>query len=111
MRLALPIEAVDRTVDGAVEIVGVDESAIGEVMAFEVAPGMFDLVRLGVSLGSHSTVSHGRSASALVVSLLVWIGPLSWDCPGLVDTLKLSRRGVCSWPRPILPIRRSSGAR
>jgi hypothetical protein len=40
MRLALPIEAVDRTVDGAVEIVGVDEGAIGEVMAFEVAPGM-----------------------------------------------------------------------
>ena len=46
MRLALPIEAVDRTVDGAVEIVGVDEGAIGEVMAFEIAPGMFDLVQL-----------------------------------------------------------------
>src|SRR3954447_24822436 len=31
----------------------------------------------GAYLGSHSTVSQVRSASARVVSLLVWIGPLS----------------------------------
>src|SRR3954465_11212147 len=31
----------------------------------------------GVYFGSHSTVSQVRSASARVVSLLVWIGPLS----------------------------------
>ena len=31
----------------------------------------------GAYLGSHSIVSHGRAASALVVALLVWIGPLS----------------------------------
>src|SRR5665213_753184 len=31
----------------------------------------------GAYLGSHSTVSQGRAASALLLSLLVWIGPLS----------------------------------
>src|SRR5829696_1457514 len=31
----------------------------------------------GAYFGSHSTVSQGRWASARVVSLLVWIGPLS----------------------------------
>src|SRR5215217_8684993 len=31
----------------------------------------------GVYFGSHSRVSQGRAASAFVVSLLVWIGPLS----------------------------------
>ena len=31
----------------------------------------------GAYLGSHSTVSQGRAASALVLALLVWIGPLS----------------------------------
>jgi hypothetical protein len=29
----------------------------------------------GAYLGNHSTVSHGRAASALAVALLVWIGP------------------------------------
>ena len=31
----------------------------------------------GAYLGSHSTLSHGRAASAAVAALLVWIGPLS----------------------------------
>jgi hypothetical protein len=31
----------------------------------------------GAYFGSHSTVSQGRDASALPVSRLVWIGPLS----------------------------------
>src|SRR3954452_7185980 len=31
----------------------------------------------GAYVGSHSTVSHGRAASALRLALLVWIGPLS----------------------------------
>src|SRR4051794_27512146 len=31
----------------------------------------------GAYVGSHSTESHGRAASALRLALLVWIGPLS----------------------------------
>jgi hypothetical protein len=31
----------------------------------------------GAYLGSRSTVSQGRAASAAVAALLVWIGPLS----------------------------------
>ena len=77
MRLALPIEAADRTVDGAVEIVGVDEGAIGEVMAFEVAPGMFDLVQLRRIFGQPFDGEPRPLGECLVVSLLVWIGPLS----------------------------------
>ena len=77
MRLALPIEAVDRTVDGAVEIVGVDEGAIGEVMAFEVAPGMFDLVQLRRIFGQPFDGESRPLGKRLGCELMVWIGPLS----------------------------------
>src|SRR6476660_7702632 len=46
MRLSLVVEAGDRVRDGAGESVGVSESAVGELMLFEVAPASFDVVQL-----------------------------------------------------------------
>src|SRR3954454_10206496 len=46
-------------------------------MLLEVGPASFDVVQLGAYFGSHLRVSQGRWASAFVVSLLRWIGPLS----------------------------------
>ena len=46
MRLALLVEPVDGAVDCTVEIIGIDEGAVGEVVAFEVAPATLDLVQL-----------------------------------------------------------------
>ena len=46
MRLSLVVEAGDRVRDGAGESVGVNESAIGELMLLEVAPASFDIVQL-----------------------------------------------------------------
>ena len=50
--------------------------------------------------GSHSRVSQGRAASAFVVSLLVWIGPLSRTATrgrvafgGAVGSAKLVEQG------------------
>jgi hypothetical protein len=40
------VEAGDRVRDGAGESVGVSESAVGELMLFEVAPASFDVVQL-----------------------------------------------------------------
>ena len=47
MRLSLVVEAGDRVRDGAGESVGVSESAVGELMLFEVAPASFDVVQFG----------------------------------------------------------------
>ena len=40
------VEAGDRVRDGAGESIGVSESAVGELMLFEVAPASFDVVQL-----------------------------------------------------------------
>jgi hypothetical protein len=77
MRLSFVVEASDGVRDGAFESVGIGEGAVGELMLLEVAPASFDSFSSGAYFGSHSTVSQVRSASAFVVSLLVWIGPLS----------------------------------
>lgn len=79
MGLSLLVEPIDPAVDGTVEVIGIGKGAVGEVVPLEVAPAALDRLELGSGAcwGSHSSVSHGRSASALVVSLLVWIGPLS----------------------------------
>ena len=79
------VETGDSVRDGAGESVGIGEGAIGELMLLEVTPASFDSLPgldpgsfgLGAYSGNHSRVSQGRSASAFVVSLLVWIGPLS----------------------------------
>src|SRR5215212_11028552 len=46
MRLALLVEPVDGPVDCTVEIIGIDEGVVDEVVAFEVAPATLDLVQL-----------------------------------------------------------------
>src|SRR5690349_21819526 len=46
-RPALAVEGVDGLVDGAVELVGVAEGAVGQVVALQVAPGALDGVQLG----------------------------------------------------------------
>ena len=74
---ALANEGVDGLVDGAVEVVGIGEGPVGEVVAFEVAPNRLDVVELGGVAGQPLDGEPGPAARALVVSLLVWIGPLS----------------------------------
>jgi hypothetical protein len=59
------------------EVFGIDEGPMGEVMMLQIAPGKFDIVEFGRVFRRHSTVSQGRAASALPVSRLMWIGPLS----------------------------------
>ncbi len=82
MFLSLLIAAGDGLMDGAVEIEGIGEGAISEIVLLEIAPTPFDVVELGgvfccaaLRVGSHSTRSQGRSVRALAVTLLVWIGP------------------------------------
>ena len=50
---------------------------MGEMVAFEVAPGALDVVKLGSVFRQPFMVTHGRAARALAVARLVWIGPLS----------------------------------
>ena len=79
------VETGDGVMDCAGESVGIGEGAIGELMLLEVAPASLDSLpgldpgsfSSGAYFGSHSRVSQGRAASAFVVSLLLWIGPLS----------------------------------
>ena len=61
-----------------VEVCGIGEGLMGEVMRLEIAPDGFDVVEFGSVLGYHSTVSQcARAARAASDSLLTWIGPLS----------------------------------
>src|SRR3954467_6633111 len=43
----LDVEGVDGAVDGEVELAGVAEGAVGQVVALQVAPGALDVVQLG----------------------------------------------------------------
>ena len=71
------VETGDSIRDGAGESVGIGKGTISEIMLLEVAPASLDVIQLGAYFGSHSKVSQERWASARVVSLLRWIGPLS----------------------------------
>ena len=51
MRLALAIEAAGGAVDGTIEIVGIDEGAVGEMVLLEIAPAVLDRVQFGRILG------------------------------------------------------------
>ena len=51
MRLPLVVEAFDATMDGLLEVIGVGEGSIGEMVLLEVAPTMLDGVELGRVLG------------------------------------------------------------
>ena len=51
MRLSLLVKAIDRAVDGMVEVVDVGEGAIGEVVALEIAPASLDVVQLRCIFG------------------------------------------------------------
>ena len=53
----------------------------------------------GAYFGSHSTVSHGRAASAFRVARLVWIGPLS-----SASTTGRSVRPGPARPRRVVPV-------
>ena len=53
----------------------------------------------GAYFGSHSTVSHGRAASAFRVARLVWIGPLS-----SASTTGRSGRPGPARPRRVVPV-------
>ncbi len=56
------------------EVLFVGEGLVREVMLLEIEPAPFNS---GAYFGNHSTVSQDRSASALVVFLLVWMEPWS----------------------------------
>ena len=72
------VEVLNGGMDGGVEMLDITEGALGQVVPLQVAPGALDVVQLGgVPEAASSTVSQGRAASALVLALLVWIGPLS----------------------------------
>src|SRR4051812_4331816 len=62
--------------------------------------------RSGAYLGSHSTVSQGRTASASRLVRLVWIGPLS----STSTTGRLSRPGTGPWDRSSRPSRPTKSA-
>ena len=47
MRLSLMVAAGDGVLDGAVESIGIDEGAVGEIMLLEVAPASLDVVQFG----------------------------------------------------------------
>src|SRR3546814_19602822 len=44
---AFAVEVGDGLMDGAIEVICVWEGVVGEVVAFEVAPGAFDVVEFG----------------------------------------------------------------
>jgi hypothetical protein len=71
------------------------KAAVGEVVPLEITPAPFDGVELGGVLGHHSSVSQGRSASALLASLLVGIGLRR--CRPVSSTIR------CGWSRSRWP--------
>ena len=74
------VEASDSVRDGVGESVGIGESVVGELMLLEVAPASLDAVRPGGIFGQPfegEPGALGERARGQVVSLLVWIGPLS----------------------------------
>jgi hypothetical protein len=44
---ALAVEGADGVVDGGVQVIGITEGAVGEVVPLQVAPGALDVVQLG----------------------------------------------------------------
>ena len=77
MGLSFVVETGDGIRDGAGKSVGISEGAISELMLLRSRQHRSMSFSSGAYFGSHSRVSQGRAASAFVVSLLVWIGPLS----------------------------------
>ena len=89
-RVSLMVEVSNGGMDGGIEMPDIAEGLLSQVVPLEVAPGALDIVQLGRVPGSHSTLSQGRAASACVVALLVWIGPLS----STSTTGRLARPGL-----------------
>ena len=70
--------ATDGVTDGGLELGLAAEHAVGDVEPLERAPIALDVVELGrVDRQPERVSQDDRSSSALVVSLLLWIGPLS----------------------------------
>jgi hypothetical protein len=77
-----PVQVGDGLMDRRIELVGGGKGLMRQIVCLEIVPAVLDGIHLGVCLGRHSIVSHGRAASASVVALLVRIGPLSKDHVG-----------------------------
>ena len=64
--------------DGSIEVGGVDEGVVGEIVRFEIVPDNLDVVEFGrvfrQPLDGEPMLARSRAARA---SLLTWIGPLS----------------------------------
>jgi hypothetical protein len=79
-QLEISAASAEAVRDGAGESVGIGESVVGELMLLEVAPASLDVVQLGDVIGQPfegEPGALGERARGQVVSLLVWIGPLS----------------------------------
>src|SRR3954451_11444902 len=62
----LDVEGVDGAVDGEVELAGVAEGAVGQVVALQVAPGALDVVQLRRVLREPLARDAGRRAGRRV---------------------------------------------
>lgn len=49
--MALAIEAVNNAVNGALQVVDINEGAVGEMVLLEIAPAVLDRVQLRCILG------------------------------------------------------------
>ena len=76
----LIVQGFDSRMDLTVKRFGIGERMMGQMMRLEIMPDNTISMSLssGEYLGSHSTVSQCLgAASAVRLSLLTWIGPLS----------------------------------
>jgi hypothetical protein len=64
-------------VNGPVEVVGVGDGLVGQMMGFEIAPEGLGVVEFGRVLGQPFDGEPMGAASAVMVALLTRIGPLS----------------------------------
>jgi hypothetical protein len=70
------IKAIDGTRDGGVEFLDGAEGLMREEVAFEIAPGAFDVVQFRCVFGQPLDGQPG-ALSAVRVSSLIGMGPLS----------------------------------
>ena len=76
--VSLGVQAGYGGVDGAIEVLGLGEGLVGQMMRFEIVPDDLDVVEFGRVLGQpFDGEPMGAGGKGRVVALLTWIGPLS----------------------------------
>src|SRR4051795_4296058 len=72
--VAPAVEGVNSPVDGEIELAGVAEGAVGQVVALQVAPGALDVVQLRGVLRQPLDREPGPRGERLELAPLAWTG-------------------------------------